>query len=253
MNARGAPNTPWRRQSRSDTPGKLVFDPTTAFASLLAIAVFLFAALVWLIHLEATLPGIRNPREHDASALLPGREVVTPGEHSVQHIDLELHGNWVLQELAGDVWQASVEPNDRLMLSFYGTELYAVARLGPEAGVAYVRVDGSAPAQLPQGEHGAVLDLGAIRARDQPVHIVSDLAHGEHILEITTTGVGEVALSGFIINAQTPFPWVFVLAYAGLLAGLLLVTRALVYQITTTPEPFRRSRPQPISDDDPGL
>jgi hypothetical protein len=81
-----------------------------------------------------------------------------------------------------------------------------------------------------------VVDLRASQAADRRVLLATDLAHGEHVLEIISGGEGEVAVSGFVISAQTPFPWVFVLAYFGLLGGLFLVLRALVQMFTTSRE-----------------
>jgi hypothetical protein len=227
-----------RARARSRRPPAprpvIVVDPTTVFAGLAVVLLFLFAALIWAIHLEATLPDIRLPRADGASVLLPDKRLASPGQHSVAEIDMELTGSWITQELGDAMWQATADPGSRVRLAFYGTEVSLIARLGPEAGVAYVLVNGSPPAHLPLALQGAVVDLRASQAADRRVLLATDLAHGEHVLEIISGGEGELALSGFVISAQTPFPWVFVLAYSGLLAGLFIVTRALVYMFTTS-------------------
>jgi hypothetical protein len=58
----------------------IVVDPPTAFAGLVVVLLFLFAALTWAIHLEATLPDIRIPRADGESTLVGSRPPIREAE-----------------------------------------------------------------------------------------------------------------------------------------------------------------------------
>lgn len=214
-------DTPGRRNPRAGNVGMKIMLLTVA-------AVLVFLAMTWLIRLESTLPDIRAPRSDESSAVLNGFGLMSPGYHAIDEIDADIRGDWLVQEVGDSGWLATEEEGSRIRAAFYGTELYLMARVGPEAGIAYVTIDNRPAPALPEDEIGTFINLWAISASDRPVLLVSGLAHGEHLVEITASGEGEVAISGFDVVAETPFPWAFRLGYAGLIGGLFLLIRALL-------------------------
>lgn len=210
-----------QRQSRASDAGLNIL--------LLALAVtVLFLAMTWLLRLESTLPDIRAPRSTESSSVLNGHGLLSPGFHAIRSVDGEIRGDWLVQEVGDSGWLATEEEGSRIRAAFYGTELYLLARVGPEAGIAYVTINNRPAPLLPEDENGTFINLWAVSATDRPVLLASGLAHGEHLVEITASGDGEVAVSGFEVVAQTPFPWAFRLGYAGLIGGLFLIIRQLL-------------------------
>jgi hypothetical protein len=82
---------------------------------------------------------------------------------------------------------------------------------------------------MSQDEYGSYVNLWAGETSDQPVLLASNLAHGEHLVEIVAGGDGELAIADFEVDAATPFSWAFLLAYVGLGGGLFVATRSILY------------------------
>lgn len=207
-------------------------------ALMIGTGILLFFVLVWLIDLEQRLPDVRAPQEFSNSDVLAGHAIMPPGFHDIDEVDLERSGEWITQEIGDDTWLATDTPGSRAQAAFYGTDVYLVARIGPEAGRAYVRVDGEPVSGLNEDEQGTYSDLWAGEASDQPILVASGLAHGEHLVEVTAGGDGEVAISAFDVVAETPFRWAFLLAYTGIGGGLFIVIRQLLTTISQRESSF---------------
>lgn len=199
---------------------------------LAASVILLFLVLVWLVDLEQRLPDVRAPREFSESNLLSGHAIMAPGYRDVDDVDAAQSGEWIEQEIGDSTWLATDTPGSRIQAAFYGTDLYLVARIGPEAGRAYIRVDGEPVSGLNEDETGTYSDLWAGEASDQSILIASGLAHGEHVVEVTSGGEGEVAISGFEVVSDTPFQWAFLLAYVGIGGGIFMALRDLLGTIS---------------------
>jgi hypothetical protein len=211
--------------------------------ALLVIALaLLLVALTWLLHLETALPDVRAPRSNDASEVLRGHGLMSPGYHNISTVDAAVEGEWLLQEVGDADWLTTDQAGGNIQAAFYGTELYLMARVGPDAGRAYVTINNRPSILLHEDELGSFTDLWATQAADRPIRLATGLAHGEHLVEITAAGDGEVAISGFDVVAQTPFPWAFVLGYAGLTAGIFLVVRRMLYTLSSQPVPESQPR-----------
>ena len=192
---------------------------------LAAAAIVLFGSFIWVTNLERTLPEIRTPRDPESSELLSGHALMTPGDHSIATVDHATSGEWVEQEIGESEWLASQQSGSTMYVAFYGTDISVLARTGPEAGRAYVHVNDREVDHLLIDDGGSYVNLWAGQAVDQPIPLASGLAHGEHIVELTVAGDGEVAISGFEVEAATPFTWAFVMMYAGLAGGMFLILR----------------------------
>jgi hypothetical protein len=189
----------------------------------------LVAAVAWLANLEQDLPDIRTPRDPGESSVLPGHAVMMPGTNQIHDVDAELSGDWVSQEIGESSWLATDLQGSRLEAAFYGTDLYVLARMGPDATRAYVAVNGEPVDHFSSDDMGSYVGLWAGETTDQPVLLARNLAHGEHTVEIVADGDGELAIAGFDVLATTPFPWAFTLAYIGLGGGLFMLIRSTLY------------------------
>ena len=193
--------------------------------------IIIVLAVAWLSSLEMDLPEIRTPRDLSSSSVLPGHALMMPGTMDVDEIDPELTGDWVSQEIGELDWLATDLQGSRMRVAFYGTDLYLLARIGPDASRAYVAVNGEPVEHMTQDDMGSYVNLWGGQTSDQPILLARDLSHGEHLAEVIADGEGELAISGFEVDASTPFAWAFVLGYAGLAAGLFLILRSILYAI----------------------
>lgn len=193
--------------------------------------VLLLIAMAWLASLERDLPDIRMPGDNVSTAALPGNELMMPGTIGIESVDPELDGDWVSQEIGELDWLATDLQGSRMQAAFYGTDVYLMARMGPDASRAYVRVNEEPVEHLSQDELGSYVNLWSGETSDQPVLLARNLAHGEHLVEVIADGDGELAISGFDVVATTPFSWAFVLGYLGLGGGLFLLIRSTLYSI----------------------
>lgn len=210
------------------------------------IVVAFVAGVAWLVNLENELPGIRTPRDPGSSSELPGHALMMPGSPDIESVDADLSGDWVTQEIGEMDWLATDLEGSRLRAAFYGTDLYVLARIGPDASKAYVTVNGQRVERLPEDELGSYVNLWAGETSDQPILLARNLAHGEHVVEIAAGEDGELAIAGFEVVAATPFQWAFLLAYAGLGGGLFMVVRTILYSVNPRNVPSGRNR-QPAS------
>ncbi|MEX2425645.1 MAG: hypothetical protein WD401_02680 [Thermomicrobiaceae bacterium] len=216
------------------------------WASQLAMMAFLVlafvAAVAWLANLENQLPDIRTPRDPGSSIVLPGYALMMPGNPDIESVEADLTGDWVTQEIGEMDWLATDLQGSRLRAAFYGTDLYVIARIGPDASRAYVTVDGEPVEHLFRDDLGSYLSLWAGETSDQPILIASNLAHGAHVVEIAAGEDGELAIAGFEIIAATPFQWAFILGYAGLGGGVFMVVRSMLYSINRRNAPSEQQQ-----------
>lgn len=217
---------------------------------LLGSGILLFLVLIWLIDMEQRLPDVRAPREFSESSILSGHAIMAPGYHEADEVDTAQSGEWIEQEIGDSTWLATDTPGSQIQAAFYGTDVYLVARIGPEAGRAYVRVDGEPVSGLNEDESGTYSDLWAGEASDQSILVASGLAHGEHVVEVTAGGEGEVAISGFDVVANTPFQWAFLLAYIGIGGGLFMLIRALLATVSRGGDSSGRNERSTLTDED---
>lgn len=186
----------------------------------------LLLALLWGIHLEATLPSIRVPGPERAASA----GILAPGEHRVVDAPVELVGDWYTQPLGDVTSVVTDQPGAAARLRIHGTQVLLTARVGPESSRAYITVDGEPVPDLERDELGSFVRLRASKAADRDIVVVSGLAHGEHDLTITNGSQGQLAISAIIVEAQTPFPWAFALFYGGVLLLLVVALRGLAWE-----------------------
>lgn len=207
----------------------------------LGLLVFV-AAVAWLTSLEQNLPDIRTPRDPSSSSMLPGHSLMMPGTSDVQAVDTDVSGDWVTQEIGESDWMATDLQGSRMRAAFYGTDVYVLARIGPDASRAYVSVNGEPVGHLAQDELGSYVNLWSAQTSDQPILLARNLAHGEHLVEVIADGEGELAISGFRVLASTPFSWAFVLGYAGLGGTAFLLVRGLLFALIQRSNAIMASR-----------
>ncbi len=191
-------------------------------------------SLTWVMNLEATLPSIRVGDRTNGNA---AAQTLEPGSYSAEDQAITLSGDW-FQQTIGSNGSSTVTslvvtaaPGSVMSFRFYGTDLSVAARIGPESGTVYVTVDGNPSTVLPTDSKGSYLDLYAQQAEDQSILIASGLSHRDHEVTITSDGTNQVAISGFNISANTPFPWAFVFLYVALAAALFVLVRMSVVGI----------------------
>lgn len=187
----------------------------------------LLLVLVWSVGLEDRLPRIRVPVDGTDRQSAEGLQTVYPGQHTVRDIPVQTAGEWIEQPLETGVSLATESPSSTMSLRFYGTSIALVARVGPESGRVYVQIDGRPVPHLSSDERGTYLSLRATKARDEILPIASGLSHREHTITLTNGPEGDLAVSGFRIEAQTPFPWAFALLDTLAALLLLVILRAL--------------------------
>ncbi len=162
--------------------------------------------------------------------------VAAGGPVGVGDARLEWGGPWRPQVLAGREYRVAGVPDATARLAFSGTAIRLRARTGPRAGRVYVAVDGRPAPGLPADEGGSYVSLRAdVGGADEALPLASDLADGDHLLELRAGGVdtgaggGEVALAGLAVGRRQPFAWaaptLFLTGLGGLFAGLLLAGR----------------------------
>lgn len=213
-----------------------------AFAAIGGVLVFMLA-VAWLANLEQTLPDIRTPRDQSSSSVLPGHSLLMPGTTDIQDADPELEGDWVAQEIGDADWLATDLRGSSLRAAFYGTNVYLMARVGPDASLAYVTVNNQPVEHLLQDDIGSYVNLWSNQTSDQPIMLAENLAHGEHVVHVVADGEGELALSGFMVESSIPFPWAFSLGYAGLGIGIFVFVRVLLYGINRQSNQVLRTAP----------
>jgi hypothetical protein len=194
----------------------------------------LILATVWLANLEKSLPDIRIPQDTSSSNVLEGHGLMMPGMNEIENIDANLTGDWVTQEIGEAIWLASELQGSRIQAAFYGTDIYLIVRMGPDANRAYVTVNGQPIDRFEQDEFGSFIGLWAGETSDQPVLLARNLAHGEHTVEIIADGEGELAIAGFEVVASTPFRWAFLLGYIGIGGATFLLIRSVLFTSKTT-------------------
>ncbi|MGA7672536.1 MAG: hypothetical protein WBW04_19085 [Nitrolancea sp.] len=193
--------------------------------------VFIMLALIWVMNLESTLPSIRVG---DQPISTGAARTLEPGTYTAENDAISLSGNWFRQTLgsneSSNITSLVVTGTSGSVMSFrfYGTDLSMAARIGPESGKVYVSIDGNPSTLLPTDSKGSYLDLFAEQAEDQSIPIASGLAHRDHDVTITSDGTDQVAISGFAIAANTPFPWAFVFLYVALGSALFVLVRMSV-------------------------
>jgi hypothetical protein len=233
MSSDESPKTP------SKSPGS---DLTWVFAAIGGILI-LVIAVAWLANLEQTLPDIRTPRDQSTSSVLPGHALLMPGNTEIHDVDSQLEGDWVTQEIGESDWLATDLRGSSLRAAFYGTDLYLMARVGPDASRAYVTVNDRPIDHLPRDDEGSYVNLWSSQTSDQPILLARNLAHGEHMVHVVADGDGELALSGFTVETSIPFPWAFALGYAGFGLGIFLLVRVLIYRVNRHSNQFVRANP----------
>ncbi len=191
-------------------------------------------SLTWVMNLEGTLPSIRVGDRTNGNA---AAQTLEPGSYSAENRSIALSGDWFQQTIGSNgsstVTSLVVTAASGSVMSFrfYGTDLSIAARIGPESGTVYVTIDGDPSTVLPTDSKGSYLDLFAEQAEDQTMLIASGLSHRDHVVTITSDETNQVAISGFVISANTPFPWAFVFLYVALAAALFVLVRMSVVAI----------------------
>ncbi len=227
---------PRRTSARSSWPQAHRDTGNTGSNSLFAAVIGVFClvlALTWVMNLESTLPSIRIGTANASSAT-----ILEPGDHLAEDKGISLSGNWFKQSLGTanpavtSTSMVTTTSGSSMSFRFYGTDLSMIARIGPESGEVYVSVDGQPSPILPVDNRGSYVDLSGTQAEDQSIQIASGLAHKDHTVVISSVGTSQVAISGFVVNANTPFPWAFVVLYVALTAALFVLVRYTVIAVS---------------------
>lgn len=187
------------------------------------VIVLLLILLLWGVALEKSLPTVRIPPASDATT----NEVMLPGTHAITNAPIAFEGDWFSQPLDTVTSLATDQAGGNLRFRFYGTQVAVTIRVGPEAGRAYVAIDGHPVTGLDEDEQGSYLSLRANRAADRSIVIASDLTHAEHEITISNGERGQLAISAFTVESQTPFPWVFALFFTGIILAIYVVLRTI--------------------------
>ncbi len=191
---------------------------------LLVLLPILLGAFAWLLHLEQEMPRLRLPAEMRAEA---ARAALFPGAYGPSELRSRAQGDWTVQSLGAQQSLTTRDPSARIVVTFIGSGLALDARVGPEAGRAYVVIDDRPVPHLAQEDGRSYVDLEASKAMSQRIQLVSGLPQRPHTLVISTSPDAELALNGLVVEQETPFRWAFDLAYATLLIGLALTLRGL--------------------------
>lgn len=185
-----------------------------------ALGVILLLVLL-TINLEVRLPGVHLP-EGEQSTIRPGQVLLAPGHHGPDDPAITTTPDWFTQRLNKESALATNNRGGRLSTSFYGTGVSLIARVGPEAGRVFIQVDGAPVPSLSQDDTGnSYINLRDEDAVNETIPIATGLPHAEHVLEITNGSAGQLAISGIVVDAATPFSWAFALIYT--VQGILLV------------------------------
>lgn len=237
------PTNPGARRSATTTVRRARPAPR-AGAVRLALLVTLVLGVVWAAATESDVPLLKFAERPSVSGT-NSLGTLRPGTHSIDAMEITKTGEWVTQRFGSNVALVSSNPSDFLAFRFYGTEVQVVARIGPEAGRAYVLIDGQPPAGLTEDERGAYLRLRAPQAIDTPLTLATGLAHREHLVQIAPGSQGELAISSVVVRSETPFLWAFVGLYATLATTIFVVARQIAIGVTLRPErlPSRAERP----------
>jgi hypothetical protein len=194
-----------------------------------AVGVLLVLILL-TVNLEMRLPVVHVPSEGVGFGR-PGHTLLGPGRHGIHEPALQTTHDWFLQPLADGVALATGRPGGKLEVPFYGTTISLIARVGPETGRVYVQIDGASVETLSQDERGSYVNLRDERAIDETIKIADGLPHGEHVLTVTNGRSGQLAISGLIVDAETPFSWAFAVTYLVLSAALFATIREIAVTI----------------------
>ncbi len=195
-----------------------------------ALGVVLLLVLL-TVNLEIRLPGVHLP-EGARSAIRPGQLLLAPGLHGPNDPAITTTPDWFTQRLNTETALATNSRGGKLSTSFYGTQVSLIARVGPEAGRVYIQVDGAPVPSLSQDDSGnSYINLRDEDAVNETIPIATGLPHAEHTLEITNGSAGQLAISGILVDAATPFSWAFALMYAVLVILLVGVVREVLIAI----------------------
>ena len=195
----------------------------------------LILALVWVMNLESRLPSIRIEAQEGTGS--GAGQTLEPGSYQAENSDILLTGNWFTQTLgtsSSAIKTSSIVTStsgSSMSFRFYGTDIRMTARIGPESGKVYITVDDQPSPILPTDSKGSFIDFYSNQAENQSISIATGLAHKDHKVRITAQGTGEVAISGFDISANTPFPWAFIILYVSLTAALYVLVRGSAIEI----------------------
>ncbi|HLY67086.1 MAG TPA: hypothetical protein VKU60_16240 [Chloroflexota bacterium] len=150
----------------------------------------------------------------------PPLRVAQPGEYEETDGALQpsddgkVTDNWQLRldpQASGRAYLASSRPNATALISFRGTSIQLKTITAPNAGIAYVSIDGSSttPNKLKRNSDGkAVLDLYSPQQQYlQYMPIADGLSFDKHVLQVTVSGTKNpvsqdsyVFLDGFVVG-----------------------------------------------------
>ena len=233
-------SVPRRRRAPRRRPAPIVNEPHDLESSISILVtlvgiVGLILALIWVMNLESRLPSIRIGAQEGTGS--GAGQTLEPGSYQAENSAILLSGNWFKQTLgtsSSAIKTSSMVTSvsgSSMTFRFYGTEIGMTARIGPESGKVYITVDDQASPILPSDSKGSFIDLYSNQAENQSISIATGLAHKDHTVRISAQGTGEVAISGFDITANTPFPWAFIFLYVSLTASLFVLVRRSAIEI----------------------
>ena len=160
-------------------------------------------------------------------------KVAGPGRYQETNPAVEVQAGWdyVRDERSeAQGYLGSERTGDKMTITFYGGSLSLLVNKGPECGRLYVVLDGNGVDGLPRDSAGhSYLDLYAEAEEwqvEQPIAVA--LRSGSHKLELTVAAepnprsLGRsVAIDGFVVGEEGPFPWPQV-AFGGLVFVVLM-------------------------------
>jgi hypothetical protein len=150
-----------------------------------------------------------TPLYAEISKETQGIRVAEPGEYEETNPALQPSDDgkigdlWQLRldpQASGHAYLASNRPNATMLITFRGTSIRLKTITAPNAGIAWVSIDGSSttPNKLRRNSDGrAVLDLYAPQKHYQQDQLIADgLSFDKHVLQLTVSGTRNPAAQG---------------------------------------------------------
>jgi hypothetical protein len=169
--------------------------------------------------------------------------VAYPGIYQETNPSVELQGNWqpLLDPLSSAGREVSSrQPGARAIIRFWGDGITLLMHRAPTAGRAWITLDGKQVSTLPPDINGnSYVDLSSPNNQWQvKIPIASNIAPGQHSVEIVVAQTGEVLLDGFVVDSKglREFPMNLVLIFSAVLLGacfLFILSYALARKTAT--------------------
>ncbi len=156
---------------------------------------------------------------HSVKSQASTPRVAAPGRYQSTNPALKPEGGWWLavdQSAMDGTITVSEQPDDSLTINFQGSDISLLMQRGPDAGIAFITVDGVEANLLPSDRAGkSYLDLYAPWSEPQAeIPVSRGLALGKHTLRLTISSNrnpaskgNRVAIDGFVVEQAELGSW----------------------------------------------